>query len=430
MVDELRQTRMLNQLHCVKLPCLDCFNLDQLIFNTSQFAMESTLVKAVRDCVKRIVYNSFRLEYSGYHFPLLMISYDYKRNDHTVLWKNTKDIFNEYDEITVSECGINRNNLLDLKSIAVSFGNFVRIFNRIRHVGNFKETLYLAGRLTELARMDNMLSRWNIRNSVSLIFFDGGNYENLIIQHLKKLGIVTVTMQHGQPVFHGMDTDRINQTIILNFYSDYVLVTGEYSKKQFMLGGVPKEAIGVVGSCRDIARYAESNSNSFSVFLDCPTYESSVKDNRKMIDIAEKIAKRKGFRYWIKLHPQDSEDKYYDLKLEYGEFTPQRKNIVETLEKSKFAILHASGVYLDIIGNGIKAYCMKTDFDFPLVEFDDDKFVTLEELELKLKNWENKNVNEKKEYMDEIVKYYLSPENSPQRHKKFIEDLIKIKAVE
>lgn len=429
MVDELRQTKMLNKMRCVKLQCLDHFNLDQLLFNTSQYAMESTLVKAVKDCIKRIIYNSFRLEYSGYHFPLLMISYDYNRADHTVLWKSIKDIFDEYDEITVRECGINRSNLLNLKSIAISLGNFIRIFNTMRHVGNFKEALYLSGRLTELARMDNMLSKWNIRNSVSIIFFDGGNYENLIVQHLKKLGIVTVTMQHGQPVFHGMDTDRINQTMILNFSSDYVLVTGEYSKKQFMLGGVPEEAIGVVGSCRSIAQYADNNSNVFSVFLDCPTYENSAKDNRKMIAVAEKVAKKKGFRYRIKLHPQDREDKYYDLELEYGEFTESGKSITETLEISKFAILHASGVYLDIISNGIKAYCMKTDFDFPLVEFDDDKFITLEELELKIKNWENKSFHEKREYMDRIIKYYLSPEDSLQRHKKFIEDLIKIKAV-
>lgn len=427
MLDELRQTKILNELHCVKMRCLNDFDLERLLFNISQYAIESTLIKAFKDCIKRIICNTFVIKYSGFHFPLLLVSYDYKRNDHEKLWKNIKEIFDEYDEIIIENCGIN--NLLSLCSIFKSFKLFIKIFLAIRHIGNFKEHLYLAGRLTELTRMNNILCEWKINNSVALIFFDGGSYENLVVQHLKGIGLKTVTLQHGQPVFHGMNTDRINQTMILNFSSDYVLVTGEYSKKQFMLGGVREEAICVVGSCRKVKQYTDSNSNVFSVFLDCPTYEASAKDNRKMLNIAEKIAAKKGFKYRIKLHPQDNGDKYIDLKLEYGEFMSQMGGIAEALDRSRFAILHASGVYLDIISMGVKAYCMESEFDFPLVDIDDDKFTTLNELELKLRDWDNKSFYEKQEYMNKVIKYYLSPENSIERYRQFIESLIRREAV-
>ena len=91
--------------------------------------------------------------------------------------------------------------------------------------------------------------------------------------------------------------------------------------------------------------------------------------------------------------------------------------------------MHASGVYLDIISEGIKAFCYVNNTEFPLVEEGLDSFETVEELNEKIKKWNYYKPIQKKEYMDKIVEYYLYPENVEQRYMNFVK-LIASKEVE
>ena len=91
---------------------------------------------------------------------------------------------------------------------------------------------------------------------------------------------------------------------------------------------------------------------------------------------------------------------------------------------SRFALLHASGVYVDAIRRGIKAFCLETELFFPLVENEEERFKTAEELDNKLLKWELYSHEEKSRYMEKTVEYYLSPHDSIQRHKEFVERLL------
>ena len=93
------------------------------------------------------------------------------------------------------------------------------------------------------------------------------------------------------------------------------------------------------------------------------------------------------------------------------------------MEGRAFGILHASGVYLDIISEGIKAFCYMNETDFPLVEQGMDSFSTVSELLEKIKRWEAFSANEKKEYMNHIRDYYLYPNNVENEYKSFIKRL-------
>ena len=98
--------------------------------------------------------------------------------------------------------------------------------------------------------------------------------------------------------------------------------------------------------------------------------------------------------------------------------------VKESLNDIEFAILHISGVYLDILASGVKAFCLVNKINFPLVEYDLDSYSSIEELKTKVKQWNEMSQPQKLHYMNEVVAYYLSPENANQRHKDFIYSLI------
>lgn len=419
-----KQTELLLLLGNIKLDELDGIKLDKVLFNVTSNAITYSLVEAAKDAIKRIICNSYCMSGDLSGRKLLLLSYDYKRSDHSKSWDTVKNMFQEYDEIKLSDDGFSKQRILSLCNIWWSFKQLIVFWYKLKRVGTYKERLVLSSYLVELVRLKKELEKCIIKSKVALTFFDGGSYENLLIQYFRNLGLKCVTMQHGQPVFHGHDVDRINQTMILNFSSDYVLVTGEFSKKQFMLGGIQENKIKVVGSLRKICEYREKNTGLFTVFLDCPTYETAFRDNCKMIEIAENIASKQGKHYYIKLHPQDSVEKYSKYNLKRGIFLTKEKTLENALVDAEFAILHASGVYLDILSTGVKSYCLETEVLFPLVDFVDDKFSSLGELEEKLFKWSQKNISERQVYMKRVVEYYLSPTNSEQRHKDFINSLL------
>lgn len=423
-MNENRQTKILNSLKNVKVECLDRIQLEKVLFNISQFAIESSFTEAIKDCVKHIISDSFKIEFSDQDSSLLLVSYNFGRKDHQRSWLDIKKLFDEYEEITIEELKFSKYNLLSLSTGLKSIICFFKVLPYMMKICNYKESIYLTGRIVELARLYNKLKKFKVHSTVSLMFFDGGSYENLITQYLKCIGIKTVTMQHGQPVFHGLNTDRINQTMILNFTSDYIIVTSEYSKKQFMYGGVKEEAIAVLGSWRKIEDYKESSNKLFTVFLDCPTFEGAIECNKRIIKLSEILSYQLEMNYVIKLHPQDSPDHYADVQLKKGIFLEKGRLIHDALIETEFAILHMSGVYLDIMSKGVKSFCLITGMYFPLVMNDLDKFSSLDELEAKIQIWRQKDFNSKRDYIKELTNYYLSPVDSKKRHKTFICNLI------
>lgn len=420
-----RQTYMLKQLKSINFPGLKDLQIDHLLFNTTWFLIQMKTFDVIKSVVKRLFANSFYLDNRNiFGKDLLLISYDYKRKDHTISWNTLKGLFDDYDELKIGELSFSSKTVLPVSEILHSVSLWMKYVSRMKNVGTIIERCVLSAYLVELKRMQDKLNKIEFNNKVGLLFFDGGSYENLIVQHLKRRDVTMITMQHGQPVFHGLNVDRINQNMILNFTSDYIIVTGEFSKKQFVKAGVPDDKVAVLGSWREIESYSESLSNIFSVFLDCPTLKGAIDSNYQMIKIAEEIADKFGESYLIKLHPLDNADRYSKVGIKRGKIASTNKMLQDIINQSKYCILHASGVFLDIIAKGKKAYCLKNEITFPLVENEMDLFTSGDDLCNKIVNWNNQSLDNQKEYMKELANNYLSPDDCFNRHRKFIRQKI------
>lgn len=421
--DEI-QTKVLAQLKDIKIEELSGMDISRLLFNYSGEALQSNWLYSIKKFVRTLFFDTVMIKHNkkGDSCPLI-VSYDYHRNDHNSYWSSFKNIVENYDEIVIDEIKPSFKRIRTVKSIVSICKNYYRIKHRIKKVGNTSFCRMTASSLAELVMVEESLCGLEIRNNAAFIFFDGGRIENLIVQHLRNKGITVATMQHGQPVFHGMDCDRINQTMILNFSSDYIMVTGDYSKKQFMLGGITENSIFVGGSLRKVYSHRDYSQNNFAVFLDCPTLPNAIKDNQELMECAEKLSRILETHYVIKCHPQDNPENYKNFNDIRGEFVPKGTSIREALKEKSFGLLHASGVYLDIISEGVKAFCYVNDTDFPLVEEGLDSFFSIKELEEKLKIWNSYEVERKSEYMSSIIEYYLYPYGVENRYKNFVDKI-------
>lgn len=421
---DIKQTQMLNTLKDIKIDCLKKYRIDKILFNVTREAILSNRLISFKKFFKYIFFSTSKWECSscGNSEIPLFITYDYHRLDHNQYWNNFKSLFTKFDEIKINEGSVS------LKSLAKIFKSLKIYYNIKKQLGNDisnKDKRILACYLTDIYFLDCYINSKTIENNAAFIFFDGNRIENLVVQNLRNRGIKVATMQHGQPVFHGFDRDRINQTMILNFSSDYIMVTGEYSKKQFMLGDIPEDKIFVGGSLRKMKAIKEVKGYDFAIFLDCPTNPNVVRDNKELIECAEALSEKLHSKYTVKCHPQDDPENYKSYIINNGAFLSKSGSISDALNNKAFAILHASGVYLDIISNGTKAFCYVNDTNFPLVEDGLDSFATTEELIEKNKMWNDYSSDKKCKYMESLIKYYLYPEGVEQRYKKFVDELTK-----
>jgi len=419
-----RQTELLHQLATASIEGFEGYNIEKMLFNVSGEALrtdwKSALIKVIRTIFIDNVLVEKNVDQPG---KPMLISYDYHRQDHTGYWNKFKKIVEDYSEIMITEGtkSVHKiRKISDVFRVAIIYHKAKKSLNFVE--GNATRNV-LAANLADLAIIRKKIDQLQFSGRAGFIFFDGNRVENLIVQNLRNRGITVATMQHGQPVFHGKDCDRINQTMILNFSSDYIMVTGEYSKKQFMLGGIPEDQIFVGGSLREVRPIQDVSGDDFALFLDCPTNPNAARDNKELIDCAERISEDLHSKYVIKCHPQDDPINYREYRIQNGSFLPKGKTISDALKNKSFAILHASGVYLDILANGTKAFCYINDTDFPLVEEGMDSFASTEELIEKNKEWRTYTSERKKMYMNSIIKYYLYPEGVDFRYKTFADKL-------
>lgn len=352
-----------------------------------------------------------------------MISYNYHREDHTSYWKKFKDIIKDYNEITVDTVAPKASRLRKIRELIHIIRLYREMQKGLEGIDGKPVRRVLACHLAEMKALEDRLRMLDVQSRAAFIFFDGNHIENLIVQYLRNRGVKVATMQHGQPVFHGMNVDRINQTMILNFSSDYIMVTGEFSKKQFMLGGVPEARIFVGGSLRHLKEIKTVDNHDFALFLDCPTNPNAIQSNAELIENAMTVSSLLGSSFVIKCHPQDDPKNYRDMTIHNGTFAPRGVGVGDVLKDVAFGLLHASGVYLDILSEGVKAFCYMNETDFPLVEDGMDSFRSVQELEEKIRAWNMYDMNKKRDYMRGIIDYYLSPDDVDKRYRDFAEKL-------
>ncbi len=422
-----KQTRMLEELKNINISEFAGYELQKLLFNTTMEAIQMPVKKTVKEAVKSILGNKYKFEFveenpDNRH---LIFTVNYNRSDHKKSWEQYKQVLDSYDEIYFDRVGFDINRRLPARQIFKSVVTFIKFCIGMKIHCTFKEKLVLVSHLVELYRLKQELDNFELKYGLMTQFFDGSEHENLFAQYCKMRGIITVTLQHGQPIFTSNEHDRWNQTMLLNFTSDYVIVPGEFSKKQYELAGVASGHIKLLGSLRELKKVQKKNYDVFLVLLDCPAYEWAVESNKEMLRLACSIAEKFNIKFRVKCHPQDSPCIYAEYVSEYGEILDNTVVIDKALENVDFTIIHISGAYLDALAYGVKSFCYTNEIPHKLIEFEQDRFREVKELEQKVGDWYCNSLQDKEKYFSEVREHYLYPDGSANRHKEFIDSLLK-----
>lgn len=174
----------------------------------------------------------------------------------------------------------------------------------------FRKRLYWI-RILGLARLYCIKMNQYLNNknySYGLVYSDSNPYENMLVQIMKKK-LHTATLQHG--IF-----DRNGYWKGLEFrasVADDWLAWNQYSKELAMECGISEDNIKVLGMPRYINPVKLEDRADTGVFSVILGGKVLFKENRKLVEIANLLAKEMRIKYYLRYHPTCKGDEYSDI---------------------------------------------------------------------------------------------------------------------
>lgn len=387
-------------------------------------AFNITFFKAIVTFIHTIFFSNFEVNLSISGNKKVLIRNCNTRQDYNRIWSNFKSCFNDFDLIE-----LRRKRCFDIKIIS-NLTKCKRVFYKLPTELPLKDRLYFTTWVIRILRLEQLDIKQLKLAEIGIFFFDGDPMENYLCQVMKryKPGCITATLQHGQYVYKGNEYD-INQTGILNLTADYVLGWGPFTKKQFIKAGINENRIIQVGNLlnpidRKIDYKINSSNSIFGLILDSPSYYFAIEKNKEMIKLASQLAKMSDLKFWVKLHPVDSEDNYIITSDSCLGFYPKEKLIKEYAEEIEFALLHVSSAYIDLLLLNCKSFKYNSEIEFPLVENKNESFDNIDELKKKYQAWTLMSNKNKMRYLSENRENYIVPGNTFKNYRDKIQELL------
>ena len=352
------------------------------------------------------------LKYEKKCDKILLYSQVYKRRDYFEYWNKVCNLFPDASRMDFFDLSLqNWYRCFRPHKFADKFLRLVRFAKALYEIENEIHRFYLGAQLVWMDEILRKIEKLNIDEKVSMCFFDGNVFESVAIIELKRRHIITLTNQHGQPVFRDRKRDRIGQGQIFNVKSDIYIAKGDFTKEQFIKANRLDVDVRVVGGFGEVREVKSCKKKAFGVFLDCPTYSFAQMGNVEMINMSHEIKKKWGLKLFIKLHPQDNMKSYRKYIEEDDIILEKQDSLVDICSNIDFAIINSSGIYVDLISLGIKTYRINRGEYFPLVTSEGDLFDNVEDFNEKYSDWEKKDILQKKSYLLELRNKYCVTEN-------------------
>lgn len=410
----------------ISVPESEWLKLDSLLFSESWYVLNLNDDQIKTKIKQYLRYITYKLEYRiSNAAKILNILYYRGRYDRDNYCQHIDDALSSYSSTLVvksdfSNCGEVCE--IDLNVHSSRFSYFCSVLGNIR---NSLHREYLAAYLVfQYHYLEDVKAIIN-KYKVITCYFDGGMFENIVIQYAKHIGIKTVSFQHGQPVYRSIYYDKINQAQILNFNSDYFIACNEFTKTEFMRAGIKSERIKVIGSFKPIHKKIPMNCHTFGLFLDSPSLPFAIQSNSQIITLAESVCKRLNYTYIIKPHPSDDANKYRLLTSNYCKcIQPPLAFFDDQAYDIDFGICHASSIYLDLYANYTCAFAFSNpDYSYQITNNADDLFTNLDQITNHILLWEKKTNADKIKSIEGKIDLLLNPYDIRERLYTFLVQL-------
>ena len=423
---DVKQTEYLERLELVHSFYLPNYNLKDILFNETYNCQQYSFMQVLSLLVRVILLRIISLDCKINGSDVLTIYTKNYRKDHDTYWKKILDHVGKHDEITILKSSGSRLDKVDFKGIPSKIKLFYAFNKELSGINSIKDRCYLAVCLLLRKQTLDEITKMELNPKIVMCYFDSSPDENILIPYFRGKGAITITNQHGQTIFRSKDFDRVNQSQILNFKSDYYLAKGEMQREQFLAAGEDNAKIIVLGTYDvwEEPKYNKVSKKIFGVFLDCPGFEFSKSANLELIRMAESFASEMNYHYFVKIHPADTADKYKKMvSSKCIDVYDKSYSLLETFKNMEFAIIHATATYIDVYLYGLRCLKLKTEAYFP-ISYKEDDFCSVKELVEKVHKWEQMNKEEQANYICKVREKYLTKADEDSL-RNFIDSLLK-----
>ena len=385
----------INLLNEIEIENLRAIRIGDLMYSEIWYLLNKSQAQIEKETCFLLTKNCISAEYhEGKNGQFLLLSYYRGRSERDNYWKRVVSFFPDACEVIAHDLRTTEGHcdsfsLFEQKENTTLFEHYCIELNSIESEIHKK---YLAAFLLVQTKWLTFIEKRLVDKKLLICYFDGGFFENIAVQIAKRKQIVTISCQHGQPIFQSKKFDLINQAQILNFKSDYFIATNLHTVDQFEKAGVDKNKIIEIGCFKDVRDLSEDRNvekNTLCLFLDSPSLPFSNDTNREMINFVQEFASRANCRIFVKPHPLDQ------LTNQNSPFVNEnitvlnpRESLDACLSATEFAICHASSVYLDLCERGIKSFVWASDQHYyPITDLSEDFVFSVDELVHKIKEW-------------------------------------------
>ena len=189
--------------------------------------------------------------------------------------------------------------------------------------------------------------------SLFVSFYDSLIEDSFWEEIFRLRNIKTASLQHGQFISYREDTE-INCGIELRtFKSDFLLCWNNYTKREAIMSGVEESRLPVLGIIGYAAKEhwnqsMKPNNDIFGVVIGHPDY---IDENIVLINAANNLSRTKGFKYYLKLHPNYKEDFFKDVvdPSHYIGNVIKGIDMIEYANMVDFSIVGSSTVFTELL---------------------------------------------------------------------------------
>lgn len=326
----------------------ETYNQDISCFKQLKKLLNSRLNDRFEYNYQGIPENNFIAFYSDFYF----------RKDHLLIFNNFMKAFPDIDCVTPIKLHKERRNwkrgfemikwdihsLWILKNIKIEFKRkiyWIRILGLAR---------YYCKKMEEYLKKKQYI--------YGLVYSDSNPYENMLVQLMKLKGIHTATLQHG--IF-----DKNGYWKGIEFrasVADDWLAWNLYTKDLAIECGVSKNRIKILGIPRYINPIKIEKKNDTGVFSVVLGEKVLDEENKKLIKIANLLAKKEKLNYFLRYHPTCKGNEYNAIiNSQFVIQVPdQQEGIIQMCEGSDFCLLvSGTSIFIDLIylGQPFFQYC-------------------------------------------------------------------------
>lgn len=197
-----------------------------------------------------------------------------------------------------------------------------------------------------------------------IAYFDASPDESFAVQVARHYGLVTATLQHG--IFASKQPRKMLSDTAFEYsdsVSDYYLAWNEYTKDEWKKVASETQKIKVLGipkfsGAEEIKRPEKVKKNVFGIMLNNSSFPEH---NKRLIQMANEIAKRSGIKYVLRYHPElkkDAYQEYIDKEFCMGK-SDNGMTIQEYADTVDFTVISSSSVFIDLLYLGYPVYRLK-----------------------------------------------------------------------